>query len=228
MRNWFKARIESLIDNIIFTAIVAGVAVVWTAVKSLPIPVITGVFVGVFVIVLISIRLLAWKMKRQVIQVRKPYEEQISSGGGECGLVFHNSKAENLTNCHARLIDLAFETPHSQYSLANYPKAEDLVCPQNIAAFGDGKILLFRWGWGMASKDLEIVYQSKARQIGYRIVNVPILVLLNLWADNTPMTYAICKLEDRLGWGYQLSVLKTGAQQDNLNLATFQPGSRQS
>lgn len=213
MRKWFKARIESLLDNLIFTAIVAGGVAVWSAVKSLPTPTIICISLGVFVVVLIIIRLLSLKMKRQVIQIKDKYEENISGGGGECGLIFQNPKADNLVNCHARLLDLSFEISHSRYSLERYPKAEDLVCTQNIAGFGDGKIPLFRWGWDMASKDLEIVYQSGTYQIGYRIVNVPILVLLNLWADNAPATYVICKLSDRLGWGYALSILKTATKQ---------------
>ena len=77
----------------------------------------------------------------------------------------------------------------------------------------------------MASKNLKIVYQSKAYDIGYEILNVPILVLLNIWADNTPAIYAICRLSDRLGWGYDLSIVEAGVLQGETKLATYQKSS---
>lgn len=141
---------------------------------------------------------------------------------GECGLIFCNTNLSNLSNCQARLIDLAFEVLHPRYSLERYPKAEDLICPQHIGGAGNGKIPLFRWGFSGGSKDLEIVYKSDTQKIGYGILNVPILVLLNIWADNVQNTYAVCKLEDRLGWGYELSVLETGILKGGVKLATYQ------
>ncbi len=218
MWKWFKARVESLLDSLIFTVVLAGGAAVWTAVQSLPIPVIIGVFIVVFVVVLLIFRLLSLKIKRHAIQIKEPYEDNV----GECGLIFRNTSSNNLTNCQARLIDLAFEKQHARYSLERYPKAEDLVCAEKIAGSGDGKIPLFRWGWSGGSKDLEIVYKSGTQKIGYGILNVPILVLLNVWADNVQNTYAICKLEDRLGWGYLLSILKTGILQGDVKLTTYQ------
>ena len=158
------------------------------------------------------------KPKGSIIQITDIYEDN----KGECGLIFRNTSSNNLTNCQARLIDLAFEKQHARYSLERYPKAEDLVCAEKIAGFGDAKIPLFRWEWSGGSKDLEIVYKSGTQKIGYGILNVPILVLLNVWADNVQNTYAICKLEDRLGWGYSLSILKTGILQGDVKLTTYQ------
>jgi hypothetical protein len=218
MRKWFKARIESLLDNLIFTAFLAGGAAVWTAGKSLPTPVIIGVSIAVFVVVLIVFRLFSLNIKRHAIQIKEQYEDN----AGECGLIFRNNSSTNLTNCQARLIDLAFEIPHPRYSLERYPKSEDLICTQNVAGFSDGKIPLFRWGWSGGSKDLEIVYQSGTHKIGYGIVSVPILALLNVWADNIQNTYAVCKLSDRMGWGYELSILKTGLQKGKPTLVDFQ------
>ena len=141
---------------------------------------------------------------------------------GECGLIFRNTSLTNLDNCQARLVDLASEIPHPRYSLERYPKAEDLICPQYISGAGDGKVPLFRWGFSAVSKDLEIVYKSGSQKIGYGILNAPILVLLNIWAENVRSTYAVCKLEDRLGWGYKLSVLETGVLNGEVTLATYQ------
>lgn len=140
----------------------------------------------------------------------------------ECGLICRNTTLTNLTNCQARLIDLAFEVPHPRYSMERYSKAEDLICPQSIGGSSNGKIPLFRWGLSGGSKDLEIVYKSKTEKIGYGILNAPILVLINVWADNLQNTYAVCKLGDRLGWGYELSVLETGILKGEVKLATYQ------
>ena len=153
-----------------------------------------------------------------IIQITDIYEDNTR----ECGLIVNNAGNNPLKNCHARLMGLAFETPHTQYSLEKYPKSEDLVCSQEFPQHGDGKIPLFRWGPDMANKDLEIVYKSGKQKIGYGILNVPILVLLNVWVDNFPATYAVCKLEDRLGWGYQLSILETGILQNEVKLTTYQ------
>ena len=106
--------------------------------------------------------------------------------------------------------------------MERYSKVEDLICPQSIGGSSDGKIPLFRWGLSGGSKDLEIVYKSKTEKIGYGILNVPILVLINVWADNLQNTYAICKIADRLGWGYELSVLETGILKGEVKLATYQ------
>lgn len=152
------------------------------------------------------------------IQIKEPYEDNV----GECGLIISNSGSTNLVNCQAKLLDIVYETPSTELTLSRFPKAENLICDNVVAGLGNGKIPLFRWGKGTVSKSLEIVYRKGTEPIGYGVANVPILVLLNLWADGTQNTYAICKLEDRLGWGYQLSILKTGLQQDNPNLTTFQ------
>ena len=141
---------------------------------------------------------------------------------GECGLIFTNSSSIVLNNCHARLLDIAYEIPHKEYGLHTYPKAEDLICDKTIPAFSKGKIPLFRWKGTFVDKELELVYENVAHKIGYGIANTPILILLNIWAENMQVHYTICKLEDRLGWGYLLTILQTGLQQDNLNLATFQ------
>ena len=141
---------------------------------------------------------------------------------GECGLIFRNTSLANLTHCQAMLIDLAFEALHPHLSLERYPRAEHLVCTEDVAALGDGKVPLFRWGKGTVGKSLEIVYQKGTESIGYGVANTPILMLLNLWAEGTKTTYAVCKLEDRLGWGYSLSILETGILLGNVSLTTFQ------
>jgi hypothetical protein len=153
-----------------------------------------------------------------LLKITDTYEDN----NGECGLIFSNTSSTNLTKCQARLIDSAFETPHSRYSLGRYFKAEDLICTQNIAQFSNGKIPLFRWGSGAVDKNLEIIYQRGTRTIGYDIVSIPILILLNVWAETMPNMYAVCKLEDRLGWGFKLSILETGLQRKRPQLSTFQ------
>lgn len=153
-----------------------------------------------------------------VLNIVRKYEDN----KGECGLIFSNSGSTNLVDCKARLLDIAYETPSTELTLSRFPKVEDLICDNIVAGFSNGKIPLFRWRKGTVSKSLEIVYKKGTESIGYGVANVPILVLLNVWADNTQATYAVCKLEDRLGWGYKLSILKTGFQQDKLELTTFQ------
>lgn len=218
MEKWLKARIENLIDNLIITVVLATIAAIGTVTKSLPIIVIISVSIGVFLLVLITLRLISRKIKKHILRIKGTYEDNAR----ECGLIFSNNSSINLTNCQASLINLAFEIPHSRYSLEKYPKAENLDCTQNVAGFGDGKIPLFRWGFSGGSKDLEVVYKSSTQKIGYGILNVPILVLLNIWADDVQNTYAVCKLEDRLGWGYELSVLETGIPNREVKLATYQ------
>ncbi len=149
------------------------------------------------------------------IKIVDTYEDNV----GECGLIFSNSGSTNLVNCHANLLDIDWETPSKQFTLARFPKVEDLICDNIVAGFSNGKIPLFRWKGMMDDKKLEIVYQKKSERI---VCDIPILVLLNVWADNKQATYAVCKLEDRLGWGYGLSILKTGVQQHKLDLVTFQ------
>ncbi len=157
--------------------------------------------------------------KTSNLEVISSYEDN----NRECGLIIHNTGKNHLKNCHARLLDLAFEKPLSRLSLKRYSRLEDLVFTPDIPEFGDGKIPLFRWG--VVSKDLEIVYQSKIDKIGFRIANVPILALLHIWADNIPATYAVCKLSDRLGWGYDLSIVETGILQGEVKLANYQKSS---
>ena len=152
-----------------------------------------GAFAGFGVIYLIHLIKAPYKQRNaarrlvlvdesQIIRVKEPYEDNT----GECGLIFHNTGKNPLANCHARLLDLDFETPHHKLSLKTYPRSEDLVCQQNIADFGDGKIPLFRWERGTIDKKLMIVYQNKTKQIGYGVTNTPILVMLSIWADNVP------------------------------------------
>lgn len=153
-----------------------------------------------------------------VLNIVDKYEDNV----GECGLIFSNSGSTNLVNCHARLLDVDYETLQKNLTLKRFSRVEDLICNQNVAGFGNGKIPLFRWGKGTVSKRLEIVYQKGTESIGYGVANIPILMLVDLWADGTQTTYAVCKLEDRLGWGYKLSILKTGFKQDEVELTTFQ------
>jgi len=193
-----------------------------SAMKSLPIPATVGIFVAAFIFILVAIRfILKYVSKRQSTQIIKiidTYEDNV----GECGLIFSNSGSTNLVDCHAKLLDIAYETPSKQFTLDRFPKAEDLICDNMVAGFSNGKIPLFRWKGTMGDKKLEIVYQNETRGIAYTIANVSILVLLNIWADNAQATYAVSKLEDRLGWGYKLSILKTGFQKDKVELASLQ------
>ena len=76
MAEWLKARLERLVDNLIFAGILAGVGAVWAALKALPIPVIVSIAVGVFIVILIGIRLiLKFVIKRQAKQTLE--DEQI-------------------------------------------------------------------------------------------------------------------------------------------------------
>lgn len=149
-------------------------------------------------------------------------QDKYEDNDGECGLIVHNTSSVNLNTCRARILNSAYETPHSRYSLDRYFKAEDLICTEDIPQFGFGKISIFKWGLNAADKDLKIIYKRGTHKIGYKIVSVPILILLNVWADNVPNTYAICKLEDRVGWGFNLSIMRTGLQQENPQLSIFQ------
>ena len=161
-----------------------------------------------------------------LVQQVKTYEEdkgwENGKPIGECGLIFINTSDANLVGCHVKLIDLVYETPHKHYGLDNYPKVETLICDKTIPAFGSGKIPLFRWKGAMIDKSLSIIYEKKDDNIGYSITNIPILVLLNIWADNVPAAYVVCRLSDRLGWGYGLSILKSGLQKENPKLSVFQ------
>ncbi len=161
-------------------------------------------------------------IEETIIQVLDRYEEHIKGGGGECGLTIRNMSRNPLTNCSARLIDMAFEKPHQQWSLDSYRKSEALLCSREIPQFSNGKVLIFRWGIGAIDKELFIVYQNEATKIPCGILNIPILVHLNIWADNIPATSVICKLADRLGWGYDLTILESVLQKENIKLSSFQ------
>ncbi len=56
MREWLNRRIESLLDNIIFSLLLAGAVVVVGLIKSLPLPIIIGIGLFVFALLLIAIR----------------------------------------------------------------------------------------------------------------------------------------------------------------------------
>jgi len=55
MDNWFKARLESILDNLIFAGAVAGGAAVLASIPSLPIPIIIGISSGAFILVLVIV-----------------------------------------------------------------------------------------------------------------------------------------------------------------------------
>lgn len=65
MDEWIRKRLESLLDNAIFSGIVAGGIAVWTAIKSLPLPVVVSVFVLIFVLLLVCLRIILrlWQHK---------------------------------------------------------------------------------------------------------------------------------------------------------------------
>ncbi|MFC2040853.1 hypothetical protein ACFLTY_00825 [Chloroflexota bacterium] len=164
---------------------------------------------------------LAQLLKKPIIQIVDKYEEYIPSGH-ECGLIFKNSSEENIVDCQARLLDLAFETPHEHHTLGYLLRMKNLFCEKTVAGFSEGKLPLFRWGRGSSSKSAEFVYDGGTESVAYGIANTPILLMLNIWAENVPATYAICKLSDRMWGGYDLSILKTGLQKDNPKLDDFQ------
>ena len=69
MAEWLEARLECLLDNLIFAGILAGAGAVWAALKALPIPVIVGIAIGVFIVILLGIRLsLKFSVKPQAIK----------------------------------------------------------------------------------------------------------------------------------------------------------------
>ena len=54
---WLNRRIENIVDNLIFSVIAGGV-IVWTALKSLPIPVIVGIAIITFLLIFVIIRII--------------------------------------------------------------------------------------------------------------------------------------------------------------------------
>ena len=155
------------------------------------------------------------------LEIKRIYEDNKR----ECGLVFRNGNSRNLTSCRAQLEDIAFLVPHLRYSLNRYSRPADLVCTEHVPGYGTGKIPLFRWGPNMAGKDLHIVYQTGTQPIGYDILSDPILLHLNVWAKDLPTTYVVCRLSDRHGWGYQLTILESGLLQGQIALAAYQRSS---
>ena len=156
-----------------------------------------------------------------IIQVIDKYEEYLASGH-ECGLVFQNLSDNNLNDCQAKLLDLEYETPHGSLSYRRLLRLKKLVCDEQVPGFSKGKLPLVRWGKATASKNAEFVYDGGVESVAYGVANTPILLLLNIWAGNTPATYAICKLSDRMWGGYELYILKTGLQKENPKLEDFQ------
>jgi hypothetical protein len=76
MGDWFKRRLESILDNLIFAGIVAGGIALWTALKSLPLPVIVGASAGIFILILVAVRLtFLFVIKKQA----KPRENWIDA-----------------------------------------------------------------------------------------------------------------------------------------------------
>ena len=55
---WLNRRIESIVDNLIFSGFIAGGVIVWTALKSLPIPVIVGIAIITFLLIFVIIRII--------------------------------------------------------------------------------------------------------------------------------------------------------------------------
>ncbi len=62
MSEWFKRRLESFADNVIFAVCGAGGITVWSAVMELPLPLIVLIFVLSLIVILISMRLI-WTFK---------------------------------------------------------------------------------------------------------------------------------------------------------------------
>ena len=75
---WLKARFESILDNLIFAGIVAGGVAVWTAIKSLPPPIIIGIPTAIFIGILVAIRIILSFIRRRqgknTKQVRNSYK----------------------------------------------------------------------------------------------------------------------------------------------------------
>jgi hypothetical protein len=74
MAEWFKKRLESFLDNVIFAVIIAGIAAMITAIKSQPLPVIIGVFVSIIIAILVALRLIITLGQRRHI-AKTPQDE---------------------------------------------------------------------------------------------------------------------------------------------------------
>lgn len=68
---WLKARLESILDNLIFAGIVAGDVAVWTTIKSLPLLTIIGISTVIFIAILVTIRIIWSVVKRKQINLEK-------------------------------------------------------------------------------------------------------------------------------------------------------------
>lgn len=81
MEKWFKSRLESILDNLIFASILAGGGTVWAIIKSLPTPAIIGISVGIFVVILAVIRVIWFFIKKgQKEDIKQIVEELLSIG----------------------------------------------------------------------------------------------------------------------------------------------------
>jgi len=81
MAEWFKKRLESLLDNAIFAVIIAGCVAVIAAIKLLPLPVIIGIFVVILIIIMVAIRLIVTLGKRRHIIKTPQKEKQLTKRG---------------------------------------------------------------------------------------------------------------------------------------------------
>lgn len=75
MAKWFRRRIESLLDNLIASALVAGGVTVWAAIKSLPVQEMVVLFIFIFIAILVVIRLIVmfkFKPKQQEKESNEP------------------------------------------------------------------------------------------------------------------------------------------------------------
>lgn len=74
MRNWLNRRIEGLLDNAIFGAIVAGGTIVWSILNKLPAPLIFVIGLAVFALILFIL-----KITRDILSKKPKDAEQKST-----------------------------------------------------------------------------------------------------------------------------------------------------
>jgi hypothetical protein len=76
MRNWFQRRLESILDNVIFAGLLAGVLAVWAIIQKLPGPIIAVVF-------LLAASAILWILGQLRSRTPKPAASTMTSVPGE-------------------------------------------------------------------------------------------------------------------------------------------------
>jgi hypothetical protein len=116
MSQWFRNRLESLIDNIIFAALVTGGGIVWAAIGDLPIAAIAGIGILVFALLISIIRLIAYSLRKSEIKENASFNN-ISE-------IHKQTKKEQAKNLHNEIIDLERKLWETR---DNLPKEVDVL-----------------------------------------------------------------------------------------------------